>query len=265
LIIGSILTGLCAIGFAAGIALLAVAYGMPAHSDEPRATRLTIQYEQNYLSATPEQKASIQREISSLRTSKWERFNAGLVLSLTALVGLIAIIRFKLWDVRMLRSATTPRTRSRLLGLASVAWLSLLPALLFELDDEYTQDDLTPTIDTGHGAFLVDGPIFFITIWMVILLVGRFVLRNACLPANLWIWNRDRQYFSVAWTILYGVLGGIIAALILFTWSTRAVGWGLPSLTIGLYVIASTRAALLSRNLQPSSRIETIDQISTTT
>jgi hypothetical protein len=248
MLIGSTLTILCAIGCMVGLTLLVIAHGMPAHTDEARATELTIQYENHYLESNPENKASIEREIISIRTSKWKLYNTGIVLLLTTPVLLAAIVRFKLWDMRLWRSVTTPRTRLCLLGLASVAWLGLLPAILLDLDDDYTQDDLTPTIDTGHGIEFAVLPPFFLTTWIASMLIGRFIiLRKARLPANLWTWDGDRPHRSILWTIIYGFVGCAIALWILFCWSTRSFGWGLPSLTIGLYVIASTRAALVSR------------------
>ncbi len=245
IIVGSIFTVLCAVGFIVGIALLVAAHGLPAHSDEARPTELTIQYEQHYIEFNPEEKASIEREMIPLRTSKWKLYNAGLALCLTTPILLVAIIRFKLWDIRMLRTATTPRTKLRLLGLASVAWLGLLPAILLDLDDAYAQDDLTWAIDTGHGAFSFIGPTFFLTTWIALMLVGRYILlRKAHLPANLWNWDSDRPRRSLTWTVLYGFLGGVTTIWILCCWSTQGFGWGLPSLITGLYVIVSTRAAL---------------------
>ena len=246
ILIGSTLTILCAIGCVVGFSLLVIAHRMPAHTDEARASDLTIQYETHYIESNLEEKASIERAIVSLRTSKWELYNTGIVLLLTTPILLAAIVRFKLWDMRLWRSVTTPRTTLRLLGLASAAWLGLLPAFLFELDDEYTQDDLIPTIDTGHGIEFVVLPSFFLTTWIVWMLIGHFTLRNARLPANLWTWDGDRPHRSLLWTVVYGFVGGAIAVWILFCWSARRFGWGLPSLIVGLYVIASTRAALVN-------------------
>jgi hypothetical protein len=247
ILIGSILTALCVIGCAAGIVLLVTAHGMLAHRDEARATELTMHYEHIYTSGTLDEKDYIKQEIVSLRTPKWKLYNAGLVMCLTGPVLLVAIIRLKLWDFRRLRSATTPRTRLHLLALASGAWLMLLPASFLELEDEYSRDDLTPTIDTGHGGFLFFSAPFFVITLIIIVLLGRFiVLRKATLPASLWCWDSDRPHRSITWTLLYGLLGSVLTLLI--TWSARALPWALPSLIVGLYVIASTRAALLGRS-----------------
>jgi hypothetical protein len=253
ILIGSIFTALCVVGCVAGIALLVVAHGMPAHTNEARATELTIQYERIYIEATREEKETVEQEIISLRTSKWKLYNAGLAMCLTASVLLIAILRFKLWDVRMLRYLTTPLTRLRLLGLASGAWLALFPAFLLQLENDYTQDDLTPAMDTGLGSFLIFVPKFFLITWIAMVLVGRFiVLRKALLPANLWHWNRNRQRLSFTWTVLYSLLGSILVILIAL--SAQAFPWALPSLIVGLYVVASSRAALLNHSRNPMAR-----------
>jgi hypothetical protein len=248
IVIGSTFTALCAAGFVVSIALLVAAYRLPAHSDEARALELTIQYEHHFLDPTPEVRDSIEREIIPLRTSKWNFYRTGLVLCLTTPFLLLAIIRFKLWDIRMLRSATTPGTKRRLLLLASFAWLSLLPAILLDVDDDFAQDDLTPTIDTGHGMFALVLPPFFLITWIVFMLAGHFiVLRKARLPANLWGWDSDRPSRSLIWTTLYGFLAGFITILVLLSWWYRN-GWYPPGLLTGLYVVLSTRAALVHRD-----------------
>jgi hypothetical protein len=213
--------------------------------NELRATELTIRYEAMYLNGTQEEKAAVEQEIASLRTPKWKLRNAGLTICLTAAVLLSAIRRFRLWDIRMLRHATTPQTRLGLLGLAGVAWFTLLPAFLLALEDDYAQDDLTPTIDTGHGLAYVDGPPFFAIALAVLSVLGRYVvLRSARLPSNLWIRDAGRPHRSLIWTTLYGLLAGVIVILI----AGAAMGspWFLPSLAIGLYVVLSTRAAVLN-------------------
>jgi hypothetical protein len=245
--IGLSFTALCAAGFIIGIALLVAAYRLPAHSDEARALELTIQYEHHFLDPTPEMRDSIEREIIPLRTSKWSFYKTGLVLCLTTPFLLLAIIRFRFWDIRMLRSATTPGTKLRLLLLASFAWLSLLPAILLDVDDDFAQDDLTPTIDTGRGMFAFVLPPLFLITWIVSILVGHFVvLRRAQLPANLWGWDSDRPSRSLIWTALYGFLAGFITILVLLSWWYRN-GWYPPGLLTGLYVVLSTRAALVHR------------------
>src|SRR4051812_30611355 len=115
ILIGSALVALCVAGCVVGTVLLVVARGMPAHTNESRATQLTIQYERLYTQGTQEQKAAVERDIASLRTSKWKLYQPGLTMCLTAPILLLGIYRFRLWDIRRLRYLATPRTRLRLL------------------------------------------------------------------------------------------------------------------------------------------------------
>lgn len=246
---GVMLVALCLIATGVGIALLFKAHGMPAHTDERRAAELTRLYEENYIKASPEQRKSAETEIMVLRTSKWKLYNAGLGMCLVSPLLLFAMLHFGLWDIRNLRTVKTPQTRLRLLGLASGAWLALLPALLLQSTEDYAQDDLTPTMDTGHGSFLIALPKIFLLMLIVMLVFGRFfVLRSALLPANLWCWDSERPRRSLILSALYGLAGGVLVVLI--AWSAGNFIWAVPSLVIGLYVILSTRAALINNDQQ---------------
>lgn len=250
--IGTFLTGLFMVAIGVGISFLIIAHGMPSHSDQRRASELTLSYGENQLSWTAQQRKLAEAEIISLRTPKWELYRAGLGMCLAAPVLLLAVIRFRLWDIRNLRAATTPQSRLGILGLASAAWLALLPALLLGVQDEFTQDDLTPTMDTGHGAFFVFLPPIFVAVWIVIIVFYRYVvLRNVQLPANLWYWDRAQPYRSLVCDIFFGLLGSILIALI--AWATYAFPWSLPSLLVGLYVLLSSRAALQNRDLSATA------------
>jgi len=131
------------------------------------------------------------------------------------------------------------------LGIASIAWLALLPATQLQIGDEFAMDDFTPFTDTGHGMFLVFGPPLFATIWIGTIVVGRFiVLRNVLLPADLWCWDGTRRRRSLVWTVFYGLLSALLIALVGF--STFTFPWSLPTWILGLYVILSTRAALVN-------------------
>jgi hypothetical protein len=243
LMFGTMLVALCLATTGVGIALLVLANGMPSHTDERRAAELTELYEQNYVRVTPEQGEPAKQEIVALRTSKWKLHNGGLGMCLVSLCLLFASFRFKFWDMRNLRSATTPQTRLGLLGLASAAWWAVLPALQLEEYKEYAQDDLTPNIDTGHGSLWIVGPGLFLLIWIAMLAFGRFfVLRKVLLPANLWCWDNARPYRSLVLSALYGLLGAVLVVLIV--WAASNFSWALPSLMVGLYVILSSRAAL---------------------
>jgi hypothetical protein len=245
LTLGCIILGFCLIAFGMGAALLICANIMPSHTDTARANELTILYEQNYLSSTPEQRELAGQQIALLRTSKWRIHNIGLSFLLSSLCLLLAVWYFRLWNLQNVYAAKTPRNRLRLLGLASFAWWTMLPAVILGLEADYAQDDLTPTMDTGHGILFVDGPPFFLLVWIAIILVGRFlILRRSVLPANLWCWNASRPNRSLILTFSYALLSGGLA--LLMVWSVINYPWMLPSLAVGLYVVLSTRAALVN-------------------
>jgi hypothetical protein len=241
---GFMLTALCLVAISGGSALLVTAHRMPAHTDERRADELTRLYEQNYTS-NPGQLEPIRQQITALRTLKWKLYDAGLDICLFSGILLLGIAHFGIWDLRNLRTTNTPQSRLGLLGLASIALLALLPALQLQIDYEYVRDDLAPAIDTGRGGILFLGAELFLLLWIPMMLVGRFlVLRHASLPANLWCWDSTRHYRSLIVTTFFGLLAALLAALLV--WCACFFSWAIPSLSVGLYVVLSSRAALVS-------------------
>jgi hypothetical protein len=241
---GFMLVALCLVSISVGSALLVTAHNTPAHTDERRADELARLYEQNYAS-NPERLEPIRQQIAALRTSKWNLYDAGLDMCLLSATLLFGVVRFRIWDLRNLRTVGTPRSRLGLLGLASIALLALLPALQLQSDYEYVRDDLAPAIDTGRGTILFLGTGLFLLLWIPMMVVGRFlVLRHASLPSNLWCWDNTQHYRSVILTTFFGLVVALLA--ILLVWSANNFPWAIPSLLVGVYVILSSRAALVS-------------------
>jgi hypothetical protein len=117
--------------------------------------------------------------------------------------------------------------------------------MALQTEDDYAQDDLTATIDTGHGGVWILGAEIFPIVLIVVLLFGRFVvLRKVILPAAIWNWDRGHPYRSIIWSTVYGVIAGMLAVSIAL--AARSFPWALPSLIVGLYVTLSSRAALLN-------------------
>ena len=243
LLFGVMLLALSFVATGVGVALLVIAYSVPPHTDEQRAADLTVSYEQNIDNMTAEQRESIKQEMVSLRTSKWRLYNSGLGVCLVAPCLIFAMLYFRLWDLRNLRTVTTPQTRLGFLGLASAAWWALLPALQLAEFDEYAQDDLTPHIDAGHGVLFFFAP-FFLLVWIALAFGVLFILRKAPLPANLYCWDGVRPCRSIILTAFFGLASSVFAVLII--WSADNFPWGLPSLIVCLYLMLSTRAALLN-------------------
>jgi hypothetical protein len=250
--IGIAVLVLCAVALVVGVALLGKAYTMPAHVDERKAQQLTDSYAQRHFDMSPQERVQREGEIVNLRTAKWPLYNIGVSICLAAATFAVAIVRFRLWDMRNLKIATTPRTRLRLIGLASIAWLALIPAAFVEINDEFFQDDLFPHNGYGvggtSGLFLVTGVPLIVVIWTLATLICRFlVLRNVNLPATLWQAGYSRSSRNVALTVFYGAMIGLLAASV--AWSAVYYIWAIPSGLIGIYVMLSSRAGLLSRKV----------------
>ena len=147
LTVGFSLVALCIVALVLGSYLLVKSSRMQPHTDEARAVELSLLYESLYIGGS-EQLEPIRQKIVALRTSKYELYDAGLALCLFFSTLLCAIFYFSLWDFRNLGAIRTPRTRRRLLLLATIALLALVPALIMEENTEWLREDL-------HRLFLI--------------------------------------------------------------------------------------------------------------
>lgn len=254
-IVGRTLVLLCVVALGVGVALLGKAHTMSAHVDERKAQQLTDSYEQGHFDMPPQEREQRENEIVDLRTAKWRLYDIGVCLCLAAATFAFAIVRFRLWDIRNLKTATTPHTRWRLIALASAAWLALIPSFVLQLRDEYAQDDLRPHngygADGDTGLFLVTGVPLIIAIWMVATPICRFlVFRNVSLPATLWRADYSGTDSSLGLKLFYGAIIGLLAAFVV--WSTAYDKWAIPSGLVGIYVMLSSRAGLLSQRIHRS-------------
>jgi hypothetical protein len=223
---------------------------MPPHIDERKAQELTDSYEERHFDISPQERAQRESEIISLRTGKWSLYNIGVCMCLFAATFAVSIVRFRLWDIRNLKEATTPHTRWRLIALGSAAWLALIPTTLLEIGDEFLQDDLRPHNGYGAGGtsglFLVTQAPLIVMIWMLATFTCRFVvLRNVNLPAPLWYAGYSKSSRNVFLTVFYTAMIGLLATLVAL--SAVYFIWAIPSGLIGIYVMLSSRAGLLSR------------------
>jgi hypothetical protein len=242
---GLILVALCLVAVGVGSCLLVTAIEMPPHTDEARADELSRLYERNY-TENRELLKPIRQKIVALRTLKWELYDAGLDICLFFATLLFGIFYFGLWDLRNVRAVRTPRSSRGLLVLATIALLALVPALVLQTDTEWLRDDLAPTIDTGRGLMLFLAPVFFLTLWIPMMVVGRFlILKRAWFPANLWCWDSNQHDRCLMLTFCFGLLALLL--VILLVWSAINFAWAIPTLMVGIYVILSSRAGLLAR------------------
>jgi hypothetical protein len=240
---------LCVAAFGLGVTLLGKAGGMLPHIDEPRARELTLSFEREYSNMSLVERQQRESEIAGLRTAKWPLYNFAIRICLITVTFAVAIVRFRLWDIRNMRTVTTPRTRGRLIALSSLAWLALAPAMLLEIDDEIVQDDLLPASDAGLGETLSMMIGASLVVWVISVVICRFVvLRYANLPAALWYVDYSTSYRNKWLRVFYGAA---IVALAAFTALSLVVfKWGIPSGLVGIYVMLSSRAGLLGSTSQ---------------
>src|SRR5882724_272811 len=100
---GFILVALCLVATSVGSALLVTAQKMPSHTDEQRADELARLYERSY-ATNSEQLESAKQQIVVLRTSKWQLYDTGLDICLFSAMLLLAVIYFRIWDLRNVRT-----------------------------------------------------------------------------------------------------------------------------------------------------------------
>jgi hypothetical protein len=217
---------------------------MQPYTDEAQAQELSNFYTDNYAKATPQQLEAIAQQIVAFRTSKYDVHDAGLSLCLFFGTLLIGMIHSRLWDLRNLQAMQTPRSRARLLALATVVLLGLMCSLIIQTETDWLRDDLAPTIDTGRGSITIVTPALFLTLWFPMLLIGRFgVLRRSSLPTKFWHGGSARPRGSVALNVFFGLLIALLT--ILLAGSVRNFVSAVPSLMICIYVLLSSRAARL--------------------
>jgi len=244
--VGISLLFLCLLSFGVGVVRLNAAHRMLPHVDEPRALELTLRYQFEYSRLSPQERERRVSEIAGLRTAKWPLYNSGVRICLIAGTLVIAILCFRLWDIRNFRFITTPRTRWRLIRLTSVAWLALIPLVGLDISDGAAQDDLRLLEDAGLGEGLSMISLAIVVTWVISVVICRFaVLRRARFPAMLWSADCRWTNRNVGLTVFYGLAA--VASAAFTTLAIVAFKWGIPSGLVGIYVLLSSRAGLLDR------------------
>lgn len=242
---------LCFFLLAIGSTLLVVASTLPSHLNESKAQSLTQEYEERYYEMSSESREEKELQIAALRTGKWPMRNAGILMCLVGATLLWAVVHLQLWNIDSLERLRTPKTRFGLVALASVSWLSLIPAFWLELADEYAQDDLRPhNNEMGHGVFLAMGVPLILLLWLTCSILYRYVvLKNVSLPATLWQRDCAKSRRNIALTLFYG--GVFVGLGLLAILSSVYFVWSVPSELIGTYVVVSTWAGSLNCERSP--------------
>lgn len=186
------------------------------------------------------------RRYSALLTARYDWINAGVGIGFTGLVAALGVAflvsRRRVGEPWLV----TPRHRATffLLGWLALAWswLGSIGGLTFDLD----RMQFPSCADSiGIPAF---GLSFLAATLTIVLTLGGIVamLRFGKLPVSLTVASACGH----AWTVAVNVGCGLAAAMVLVVGCLTAVtadSFGTPAYLVALYLIASTRAALLAR------------------
>jgi hypothetical protein len=239
---------------AAGAMLVHRAAGMPDYTDPAEARRLYEAWPRRAVIGPEGQgneeaahRADWSRRFAALETPKWRLQDLGRGLLAFAACGLAVALRLRLWDIRNLRHARTPRSALAFLLLGSLIWLAMVPVQAFKLREDVARWHVSPWSDVPVPV--VFAAVFYSLTLPVLVGVGWLaVLRRAKLPANLWLWDPSRWWRSAAWTGVCGVLALLLSADLVLA----VIGGPFPAvpfLVTGIYLVLSARAAVVSQRM----------------
>lgn len=249
---GVVLLALLVMAGIAGAALVHRAAGMPEHTDPAEARRIYEAWPRRVVVGPEGQgkeqaahKADWSRRFAALETPKWRLHDLGRGLLALAVCGLAVALRLRLWDIRNLRHAKTPRSALSFLLLGSLVWLAMVPVQAFRFHEDVARWRVSPWSDVPVPV--VAAAAFYSMTLPVLVGVGWLtVLRRAKLPANLWLWDPSRWRRSAAWTGFYGVLALLLSADLVLA----IIGGPFPTIPLlmtGVYLVLSARAATVSQ------------------
>lgn len=236
-----------------GIALIVWSLPMPVYADHAKAQEVLSRN----CSFDEARNAPMSREdrrrctdlwfadMAAVRTSKWPLQDRGL-----ALIAFAATVAGGIWYFRRdgatsWRELMTPRTRIGFLLTGMVIWGAQLPAHLFALGQNAGRE-MFP-----HWADSLGIPIHQLTWEMkvtlpIVTLLGIAALWRAKLPTSLWHWDRGKPWRCWGWSMLCAVATALLVADV----SLALVGGRfllVPLGCVGVYLVLSARAAMLSR------------------
>jgi len=184
-------------------------------------------------------------ERDTLRTQKWELFDFGTNLIAFAACLVATGLMLRIQHLRDIVNLNTPSRSWLILCCCLIAWFGLFYTEWQGLLDDYQREEFPPWADSMGipmyelSATALLGCILFIP------LVWFLALRNAALPADLWIWRHDAPLRSWFFSICAGI-SLCFGALVL--WSTFESGPYLmvPVIFLWIYATLAVRAAGIS-------------------
>lgn len=229
---------------ATGLVLVVWAAATPEYIDAARANEL-----RSILApGSQEERDQWFRDMAALRTNKWPLHDAGCGLATLGISVLAVISWFGLRDIQNFRRMSTPQSGWRFLLLGSVIWLAFLPVMAFAVIEDVTRG-YAPHWADSIGIPLAGIGASILVPWPFLVLIGWLVfLWGASLPVPLWIWNKQRKWQSVFWTILCALLALPLSLMILLT-AIYGPFLAIPLFIVGLYLVLAARAAAISRSM----------------
>ena len=184
-------------------------------------------------------------EHDSLRTEKWALFDFGASLIAFAACFIMMVLLLRIQRLRDIVSLKTPSHSWLILGFCLVAWFGLFYAEWQSILHDYQRETFPPWADT------LAIPLFELTetavIGCIVLtpLVWFLALRNAVLPAGLWIWRHNAPLRSWFFTVCAGIS---LCFGALGLWSALESGPYLmvPVIFLWVYATLAVRAAGIS-------------------
>lgn len=229
--------------FVLGAALCAYGGQLPAYTDVAAMERLRLAPEVTDTGCVVGDRWH--ENVNALRTARNPLLNGGGALMLTAATVLLLLGAAASRGATTLGEIGTPRSLATFFGAGILSTVWFLFALAYSF-----------VIDFHRGAFpwcadSIAIPIFGLEIagaflLPVLVMAGLVVSRFfGSLPERLGIWDADRPVRSWIWTILTGLaVSGL--ALIIAASFLSAEFLVIPSCLVGLYLVLSTRAAVLA-------------------
>jgi hypothetical protein len=175
---------------------------------------------------------------------RYEWFDLGFGLTTSALAGLllVAVLFMSRHDEPWLRTPSG-RWQYMLTGWAVIAWTYFAATYSFTKDLERRQ------LPWCADSIII--PIFEVGVASIILLIvcsaiGLLLMwRFGSLPVSLGQWNRSRPRYSWVVTIIFSLVA-ILLAVSTVVQAESSMSIANPALLLAIYLVASTRAALLA-------------------
>ncbi len=230
----------------AALALIAYAGTLPVYTDDALAR--SIRFDEGWRDLSGKEytlfMANWHLRMADVSTLKYPILNKGQgLLSLSVSLLFIALF-LKLRNINNLKKWTTPARRWSFITIALLRMVLILMGD-FERILADVNRGLVPYWADSIGIPLSETIALMMILGSATVLLGIAQLFRAKLPAPLWIWHKGHIVISRATLYIYGIVWLAYASLLISDILYGA--WlSIPGWLIWLYILASSRAAVLS-------------------